>query len=261
VSMNGGDPWPGDITTATVSFALRSSSGSLTPITGATNLPVGLVNAGVPGIGSTAKTIQFNLNSNSVCDYYTVAVLVGGNYNMPVPVYQDTALTICRATPGSILANPAIGLDQTGTAGFIAGSSTTNFDVKYNKSGTNPQGKVKITIRSLLNAATGVPDGKLHTYLVASNSISSLSVNGSKASFASKANVVELATNADGTVTAVDIDNAAVLQLALTDNGPSGDTIAVTLNKSRGGLWFSSAWDGNRTVERAAQTGDIRITP
>ena len=72
---------------------------------------------------------------------------------------------------------------------------------------------------------------------------------------------MELIANPDGTVTAIDLDNGAILQLAITDNGPNGDTIAVTLNKSRGGLWFSSAWDGNRTIERGVQSGDIRITP
>jgi YVTN family beta-propeller protein len=261
VSVDGGDPSPGDITTATVSFALRTSTGALTPIGGATNLPVGLVNPGVPGVGTAAKIVQFSLNANNVCDYYTVAVLIGGNYNMPTPAYQDTALTICRATPGSILAIPAAGLNAVGTAGFIAGNSTTNFDVKFNKSGTNPQGKARVTVRSPLNAITGTPDGKTHTYVITSNSIASLSVNGSKASFASKANLVEMVTNADGTVTAVTVDTAATFQLALTDSGAAGDTLAVTLNKSQGGLWFSSSWNGNLTIERPIQTGDIRVTP
>ena len=255
------DPWPGDITKARISFAFRSlSTGVLTPINGATNLPVGLVNAGQKGIGTAAATLQFSLNSNEICSNYTVAVMVGGNYNMPTPSYQDVQISVCRATPGSILSNPGAKLDAIGSAGFIAGESVTNFDIKYNKSGTNPQGKAKVVITSDRNAATGLPDGKIHTYVITSNAISSLSVKPPNANFAAKANVVELVANPDGSVTAIGLDSGTVLQLALTD--AASDTLAVMVNKSRGGLWFSSNWDGSKTVEKGIlNNGAIKITP
>ncbi|MBI3242539.1 MAG: Ig-like domain repeat protein, partial [Chloroflexi bacterium] len=260
ISVDGdGDPWPGDITKAKVTFALRNLIGGLTPITGATNLPVGLVNAAVKGIGTAAATVQFSLNSSEICGNYTVVVMVSGNYNMPTPTWQDMQLSICRATPGSIVSNPPAQVNEIGSAGFIAGGSTVQFDVKYNKSGTNPQGKVKVTVTSNLNALTGLPDGKTHTYVITSNAISSLSVKAPNANFAAKANVIELVTNPDGSVTAVSLDSGAIIQLALTD--ATTDMVGVTVNKSKGGLWFSSKWDGTKTVEKAIlNNGAIRIT-
>jgi hypothetical protein len=260
---NAMDPYYGDITKAKITFALRNSTGVLTPITGATNLPVGLVNAGVSGTGTASAIVQFSLSSSEVCGNYTVAVMVGGNYNMPTPTFQDTQLSVCRATPGSMVSNPAAQVNATGSAGFIAGSSVVQFDVKYNKSVTNPQGKVRATITSNLNAATGLVDGKTHTYVITTNSIASLSVNGLKANFAAKANVVELVTNPDNTVTAVNLDGNCTLQLAVTDSNSTTtkDTLALTVNKSSGGLCFSSNWVTNKRVEKAITSGGIKITP
>lgn len=257
------DPYYGDITKAKITFALRNSTGGLTPITGATNLPVGLVNAGVSGIGTAAAIVQFSLSSSEVCANYTVVVQVGGNYSMATPTWQDEQISVCRATPGSMVAAPPAEVNATGAAGFIAGSSTVQFDVKYNKSATNPQGKVKATIISNLNAATGLVDGKTHTYVITTNSIASLSVKGLTANFAAKANVVELITNPDNTVTAVNLDGNCTLQLAVTDSNSTTtkDTLALTVNKSTGGLWFSSNWVTNKSVEKAITSGDIKITP
>jgi hypothetical protein len=162
-----------------------------------------------------------------------------------------------------MVTNPAARVDSTGSAGFIAGSSVVQFDLKYNKSVTNPQGKVKATITSDRNALTGLVDGKVHTYVITTNAISSLSVNGWKANFAAKSNVVELVTNPDNTVTAVNLDSACVLQLAVTDSNSTAtkDKLALTVNKSGGGLWFSSKWDGVKSVEKDITSGDIKITP
>src|SRR5262249_22964182 len=151
-------------------------------------------------------------------------------------------------------------LDAVGSAGSIAGSSYTNLDVKFSKGFTNPQGNVKITVTSSLNANTGLPDGKTHTYVIASSSITSLSATLPKVSIgATKVAVTELVTNADGTITAVSLDTNASLQLAMTDG--AADTLAVTLIKSRGGLWFSSAWDGTKSVEKGIVSGNVIITP
>jgi hypothetical protein len=213
------------------------------------------------------------MNSSDICGVYTVVVSVAGNYTMTTPPWYDTTLTICRATPGSIVANPALVLSNGGSAGFVGDTSgkTSNlaFSVKYNKSGTNPQGKVRLQITSNRNAS-GLIDGATHTYLITTNSISSLSVTPgsntapSVANFAAKANVVELITDSGGTVTSVvSLDGGAILQLALTDGltNSTPDKAGVTVNKSTGGLWFSSNWDGAKTLEKLLISGDVKVTP
>ena len=255
----------GRIETAKITFWFRNSDGSLTPITGATNLSVGRVDPYDSTVGTAAATLQFSMNSNDICVAYTVAVTVSGNYTMPANPAWDTMISICRATPGTIVSN-GVQFNNGGSGGFLAGTSSTtsdaNFDVKYTKSGTNPQGKVKIIVRSN-RKADGTIDltGLIHTYVLTSNAISSLSVIQKKASFAAKATVVELVSNPDGTVTVVTLEGGAIMQLAITDNGPGtpADTIAVTVQKSKGGLWFSSQWDGTKTTEKLILTGDLSV--
>jgi hypothetical protein len=194
---------------------------------------------------------------------YTVAVSVGGNYTMPAEPSWDRQISICRSTPGTIVSTGSQ-FNNGGSSGYLAGTSSTDsdaaFDVKYNNSGTNPQGKVRITVRSN-RKPDGTIDlsGKIHTYVFTSNAISSLSVNQTNrtAAFSSKATVVELVTNPDGSVTTVSLDGGAILQMAITDTTPA-DTIGVTVQKSKGGLWFSSQWDGSKTVEKPI-TGEIRV--
>ena len=130
----------------------------------------------------------------------------------------------------------------------------------YNKSGTNPQGKVTVTIYS-----RNKPDGSglydtPHTYVITSNAITELKlmtqVNGVTgqagtsaplaASFSSKVTVKDL-TNGTG------IDSGNMLQLVLTPAWSGGGVVhpaqaSITVQKSQaagGGLWYSSAWDWN----------------
>ena len=56
----------GDIRTATVTFNIRDSAGVLTPIKGAQNLPVGLVNPGDTGVGTASAIVQDIANRNEV---------------------------------------------------------------------------------------------------------------------------------------------------------------------------------------------------
>jgi hypothetical protein len=227
----------------------------LTPISSAQNLPVGLTNPGTLIQGSAAVTVQFSLNANDLCSYYTIAVMVSGNYSMATPTWQDTQVTVCRAKAGSILSNPAAEISSTGSAGFIATTDTSrakaNFDVIYNKSGTNPQGKVKLVINSTRNR-NGNVDGSMHTYVITSNAITSLNVTGTKADFAAKCNVDELVADPiTGVITEVNLDGGAIMQLSLT--GGTAQLLGVTVNKSKnvGGMWYSSNWDGkSATIDK-----------
>jgi len=48
------------------------------------------------------------------------------------------------------------------------------------------------------------------------------------------------------------IDGNATLQVTMTDKGEPGssDTIGITVWNKSGGLWFSSNWNGTKTVEQ-----------
>jgi hypothetical protein len=248
------DPLPGDIRTAKVGFGLRDvATGKITPMPSAQNLAVGLVDPSDTTKGTSAVTLQFSLNANEICNVYTIAVLVGGNYNMPTPTWQDTTVSVCRAVPGTILSNPGADISNAGSSGFIAGDntniSTVAFDVKYNNKATNPQGKVALTVHSNRNSL-GAVDGKAHEYHIVSNAISTLNVKGSLADFSAKANVIELVTNPeDSTVTAVSLDGGAIMQLSL-DASTQKLGIQVNFSKTKGGMWYANQWDGLKTVNK-----------
>jgi hypothetical protein len=245
---------PGDISSAKVSFGLRDiSSGAVSPISSATNLPVGLVSPTDKTIGTAGAAIQFSLSSSDICQTFNVAVLVSGNYKKLDAVWQDTQVTLCRAVPGSITSNPAATVSNTGSGGFLADTSsaqsTVSFSVKYTNKGTNPQGKVQLTVVSDHNSA-GRVDGAVHTYEIVSNAISTLNVTNSTADFQAKCNVNELITNSDGSITSVNLDGGALMALSL--DGSSTQLLGITVNKSKnlGGMWYSSAWDGKQTVNK-----------
>ena len=146
----------------------------------------------------------------------------------------------------------------------VAPRLSVTFSVKYTQKGTNPQGKAHVIVKSDHNSA-GVVDGKVHTYAIDSNAISTLNVTtgaSSTADFQAKCNVIELVTNPDNTVTAVSLDGGALMALSLD---ATNQKIGVTINKSKslGGMWFSSGWDGKQTVNKpVANSTDapIKIT-
>ena len=149
--------------------------------------------------------------------------------------------------------NPAANISNNGSAGFLADSSnktsTVSFAVKYNTSGTNPQGKVQLQVTSNRNSLGSI-DGNIHTYEITSNAISSLNVKLAKADYAAKCNVVEIVTNpVTGLSTAVSLDGGATMQLSLDSNL---QTLGITVykNKNIGGMWFSTNWDGKTTIDK-----------
>ena len=71
------------------------------------------------------------------------------------------------------------------------------------------------------------------------------------ATFTSKANITDITTGAS-------VDAGSLLQISVKAGGPGVGTIAVQVNNSKtGGLWYSGAWDGAKTVARVTATGVI----
>jgi hypothetical protein len=154
------DEFPGDIRAARVSFFTTTDGGvTMSPISSAQNLPVGLVDINNGNVGTASAVAQFNIGSQNF-DIYNIVVKIGGAYTG-----TDTmSILIAKATPGQILG--AATLDNTGSAGLIKGASgeitEATLGVKYNKAGTNPQGKVEFQWQSFYNPSSS--DLKLNPY-------------------------------------------------------------------------------------------------
>ena len=57
------------------------------------------------------------------------------------------------------------------------------------------------------------------------------------------------------------VDASATLRVTMTDRGepPALDTIGFTVRASGGALWFSSRWDGLKTVEQELGGGNVQV--
>src|SRR4029079_7565553 len=131
--------------------------------------------------------------------------------------------------------------------GYLVGAAgnptSISANVKFNKNKTNAQGKITVLVKSW-RKADGSVDSVLHTYLIQSSSITEFTLRTGKASFGSKASIQDV-TNPNLSVT---VDGGATLQMTFTEGNP--DAAAVVVQKKEGGVWFSSGWDGTKTVEK-----------
>jgi len=255
--------YTGDLRTARVSFFVRNGT-TLTPINGAQNLPVGLVNPSDPeGPGTAAVNVQYSVTTHTILE---IAVKVTGNYTNLGGENTDGLIEIAIPTPGGLIAGCAR-LCNTNSAGYIKGATTcptgdvkadASFYVQYNKSGSNPQGKVYLTIRSYYDK-TGRLDNVLHTYKVKSTAISVLGVKSPNSDFSGKANVTEIVNG-----TEVNVEGGAQMQLSIYDGGAPGqsapDKFGITIFRSAGGVWYSNNWVGNKTEPAVICGGDVSVT-
>lgn len=255
-----------DIRGAKVSFAIRNGT-SLSPIGGASNLPVGLVDPNDKKIGTASATVQYNIGKANA-EQLDIAVIVGGGYILNAPAY-DTIVMVAKPLAGGWIIGGGKTVNGSDSSGYIAGASGEytdfGFDIKYNKGGANPQGSADITVRSLRN-----PDGTVgsvpRTYKIKSTSIAVLAVKAAAgtASFSSKANIVDITDPSNP----IAVDSGTPLQLDIKDGNPTGDsklppgdgdTIAITIQRKAGGVWFSSKWLVDKTVPMPIVMGEISV--
>ena len=188
---------------------------------------------------------------------YKVITLVGppdraGNYQGGDAVGDFVMVAVVRPYPGSVsgggyLVNPS--LPPGGSAGTYAvdvGKKTNfGFSVRNNKSGKSMQGHVNIILRK---------GGKL--YQIKTTSVTTFTPvtngTGGTANFETKANLTDLTTGAStGNLT---------LKMVVIDKGEPGkdDTIEITLWNG-GTLWYSSKWDGAKTVAALLTGGNLQV--
>jgi len=242
------EPW-GNITQATVTFLLNG-----TPIPSAKNLPVGIVDPEHPNVGTAAAIVQINLSKGATSENFIITVEIGGAYTGGEGLSSSQIMIVVPTPGGRILGANALLTNvlppNNKAAGFIGQDSLFSlsaFDIVYNKSLKNPQGKLSVFITSL-DDVNGVKGG-IHVYQVTSNAIAVLQVTGNKAIFSAKCTVKELICGQW-----VSVEGNAKLDVTMTDLNPANpslyDTLAITVFKAQGGVWYSSNWNGVYTVEQ-----------
>jgi hypothetical protein len=84
-----------------------------------------------------------------------------------------------------------------------------------------------------------------------------MGVNGSMANFTGKANIQDVTDP----LNPVSVEGNATLQLWMTDNEAlgTGDTLGIQVLGKGGATWFSSNWDGTRTIEQILGGGNLAV--
>jgi hypothetical protein len=270
-------PTCGDIRTARASFYVRSSTGTLTPINGAQNLPVGLVNPGDLSVGTASANVQYTISGTVAT--LNIAVLITGNYSSVNNASSDAEVTVAVPVPGGLIVGGGL-LCNDNSAGYVKGATATittpitpiktefSFYVQYNKSLTNQQGGAEITVRSY-NDRNGNTTNTLHIYKIRSNAISGLLVTTPKAEFNSKANISEIVNGVEQS-----IEGNCIMQLSLFDGGDNGggtystidginaqryDSVAIIVYRNKGGVWYSNNWNGTQTLKDKTCGGEVSV--
>jgi VCBS repeat-containing protein len=256
------DPNAGDIRNAKVTFALYNGS-SFANIAGCIDLPVGLVSGGDLQTGTATCNWAANIGSTDSTQY-TVATIVT-NYYKNNSVEGTEVVTVSKSIGsgfitggGYLILSNAAGIK----GGDVGSRNNFGFNVKYNKSGTSLQGNINTIVRRTEN-------GVLRVYQIKGNVMTSLSVNPSTgcatatatkpctAVFTGKANIQDI-TNP---LAPVSVDGNGSLKVTMTDRGEPGttDAIGITLLNKDGGVWFSSSWDGVKTIEQVLKGGNLVV--
>jgi MBG domain/MBG domain (YGX type) len=249
------DVYPGDIRNAKVKFINRDAS----PNTVIAEVPVGLVTSGDTKTGTATYNWNTSISgcSQAPCSQsITVGVEVTGYYTY-VGSDDDTVVTVAQAGSNFITGGGYLVMQNPSGQypGQVGTKANFGFNVKYNKNGTNLQGNINTIVRN---------GGRV--YQIKGNSMTSLSVsqcsnatltNPCTATFNGKASIQDITDP----LNVISIDGNATLQVTMTDKGDPGssDKIGITVWDKKGGLWFSSNWDGTKTVEQALGGGNLVV--
>ena len=247
-------------TNARVTFTIYDAATNILLKT-ISNVAVNLLNPADPTVGTALANWSADIGSNDAVTYRVHTVVT--NYYTRDTVLDDELVTVAKPLDNSVTGGGYI--INTDSAGLYAADDglKTNFgfNVKFNKSGTNPQGKVNIIFRRLED------DGVEHIYQIKSTAISSLGVNAADgtSTFLSKATLTDV-TNPSAPIS---LPGPFDLTIRTDDNGEPGtgsnnkgtDKISVALFKGPV-LWFSSNFSGGvQSQLQVLDGGNIRNNP
>jgi hypothetical protein len=247
----------GDIRKALVTFVNRDNGNA--PLAGCINLPVGLVVTTDATTGTVSCQTSLRIGSTSGSSY-TIGVIVSGWYTSNAST-NDTVVTVAQRlatgfiTGGGHLINRSSAGQQPGAVGA---RTNFGFNVKYTKSGTNLQGQINVIVRNA--GRTYQIKGNVMSSLVTRNPCPNRTASSTcvaTATFTGKANITDITDP----LATISLGGNQLLTVKMTDRGEPGntDSIAIQLANSNGGLWFSSNWDGTRTVEQTLQNGNLVV--
>jgi VCBS repeat-containing protein len=245
------DSFEGDIRNAKVTFVNRDAGNA--PIAGCANLPVGLVDMSDTKVGTANCNWNVDLGSQNSLDF-RVGVVVSHYYSRNASA-EDTVITISKPIGTNFITGGGY-LILTESSGQYPGvdglKSNFGFNVKYNSSGKNLQGRVNVLVRGA--------DGKV--YQIKGNVMRTLSVNSSnpnarKAVWSGKATLSDV-TNP---LAPIDLGGNNTFQMEMTDRGEPGstDSLSITLWNDAGGLLHSSNWNGTRSIEQTIAGGNLVV--
>jgi trimeric autotransporter adhesin len=246
----------GDMRGARVTFYMVNGT-TLTPITGAQNIPVGLVDINDGSVGTASALVQFNIGSNNAQNFL-IAVGVSGAYsNNPNLSSAQTIVTVSKPVAGGYVVGGGR-IENISSSGYIKGKQGLNTDfqadIAYTKSGTNPKGKTNVLIRSYYKT-DGTLDTELHTYIITSTAISVLNVAAPTATFTTKANLYEQMPD----LSLIQIEGGSTFEMISYQNG-CDQKVAITLYRKAGGIWYSSNWNGTATAQQNLNGGLVFVT-
>ncbi|HEY3387341.1 MAG TPA: hypothetical protein VGK46_12575, partial [Saprospiraceae bacterium] len=249
----------GDIRNALVTFYDLVLGGD---VLGDPDLPVGLVNPDNEQQGIAITDFDYCLQgSDFSTGGHTFEVWAEATNYYTGSTEEATLVTL--ALPGNEFVTGGGHLVLENSAGTYAGTfgSKMNFgfNMKWNPSGHNLQGKINIIFRKLVS-------GVWKTYQIKSNKINSMAVdendpNYRKAIISTKANLTDITNPANPISLGGNLSLAMnAWESTIEDNG-SLDKIAVTLvaGGNGGGLLFSSYWQGSGTVAQIIDGGKIQV--
>lgn len=247
----------GDMRGAKVTFYMVNGS-TLTPINGAQNLPVGLIDINDGSTGTASAIVNLNIGSNNAQNFQIAVGISGAYTNNPNLSSAQTIVTVSKPVPGGYMVGGGR-IENISSSGYIRGKSGLNTDfqadITYTKSGTNPKGKANLLIRSYYKP-DGMLDTELHTYIIATTAISSLNVGTptATATFSAKANLYEQMPD----LSLVQIEGGSTFEMVIYQN-QCNQKVAVTLYRKAGGIWYSSNWDGTATIQQVLNGGEVAV--
>ena len=224
-----------------------------------------------PYIGTASAVVQLS-TGNSTYAQFDIAVIFGGNYNLNNPAY-DQLITV--AEPGyasRILGDGTVDLNASltatgylatgaGTASSAIPTGTSNYlsaqaGVTYNKSYTNPQGKVTLKFNSY-NKPDGSVDTHLHTYQITSTAISGLTapVPDSTYYFSGKSVVQDITNPASP----ISVDGGATFQMTTInrDSTHANGQVNIEVQSKSGLVWIAAGWNGTQPQNKPFVSGGV----
>jgi hypothetical protein len=279
------DASAGDIRNASVKFVAREAGGGYTAGQTICTATLTLIDASdlKTATAACATTPTFNIGSAD-SESFEIGIVVG-NYYLADSQADNTIITISKPYATQFITGGGYLLLNNQTAGTYKGDTGSKnnfgFNVKYNSKGTNLQGRVNTIIRR---------GG--HLYQVKANNLLTLGVSYCKAgatpgtvtnctatptapctynasstcpiqaTFTGSASIQDV-TNPSAPIS---IEGGATVQLDMVDwgepgsNGPAGpDQMGITVWTKTNVLWYSSRWNGTKTVMQLLDGGNLVV--